>query len=157
MGVTWVIVADSSRARLFELGPHNGLSELQDFSKPEGREKNSELHSDVDGHFGGAMRTGTQAGTQAHTSEPQRMPAAQANDMFARQLANLLRQGLHQQRYSSLLLVAAPKFLGQLRPCLDTQVEKCITHGLPNNIASMPVQQLEAYLQQAVAKPAGAD
>lgn len=31
MDVTWVVVADSSRARLFALGQQNQLGELQDF------------------------------------------------------------------------------------------------------------------------------
>ncbi|KKO62295.1 Protein required for attachment to host cell [Janthinobacterium sp. KBS0711] len=155
MDVTWVVVADSSRARLFALGQQNQLGELQDFVNPAGRETENALNSDASGRFGSGMRAGTQAGTQAHTTEPRVAPVEHANEQFARQIAQVLQQGLQQRRYSKLCLVAAPKFLGQLRLSLDAQVEKRLNHALARDVASMNVPQLEAYLQQALDRDGG--
>ncbi|WFR81026.1 host attachment protein [Janthinobacterium rivuli] len=47
MDVTWVLVADSSRARLFALGQQNQLGELQDFVNPAGRDNDNALNSDA--------------------------------------------------------------------------------------------------------------
>ncbi|WP_215405522.1 host attachment protein [Janthinobacterium sp. JC611] len=149
MDVTWVVVADSSRARLFTLGRQNQLGELQDFVNPAGRDSDRALSSDASGRFGNGMRAGAQAGGQAHTAEPHVTPVEHANEQFARYIAQVLQQGLQQQRYNKLCLVAAPKFLGQLRLSLDSQVEKRLSHTLARDIASMNVPQLEAYLRQA--------
>ena len=156
MDVTWVVVADSSRARLFALGQQNQLGELQDFTNPAGRENDKALNSDESGCFGGGMHTGSQAGTQAHTTEPRQTPVEHENEKFARHIAQVLQQGLQQHRYSKLCLVAAPKFLGQLRQCLHTQVEKRLSHTLAKDVVSMNVPQLEAYLQEALDKRGGA-
>ena len=55
MDVTWVVVADSSRARLFALGQQNQLGELQDFINPAGRETENALNSDASGRFGSGL------------------------------------------------------------------------------------------------------
>lgn len=156
MDITWVVVADSSRARLFVLGQKNQLGELQDFVNPAGRENDNALSSDASGRFGNGMHAGTQAGTQGHTAEPHMTPVEHANAQFARHIAQVLQQGLQQRRYSKLCLVAAPKFLGQLRHSLDAQVEKRLSHALARDVASMNVPQLEAYLQQALDRGGGA-
>ena len=93
----------------------------------------------------------------AHSAhaEPQVTPVEHANAQFARHIAQVLQQGLQQQRYNKLCLVAAPKFLGQLRLSLDTQVEKRLSHALARDVASMNVPQLEAYLQQALDRDGG--
>ncbi|MGK5067267.1 Protein required for attachment to host cell [compost metagenome] len=157
MDATWVVVADSSRARFFVLGQQNQLGELQDLVNPAGHANDNALNSDESGRFGGGMRSGTQAGTQAHTTEPRVTPVEHENERFARHIAQLLLQGLQQQRYSKLCLVAAPKFLGQLRHSLDTQVEKHVRHALARDVASMNVPQLETYLRQTLDKPAAAN
>ena len=49
---TWIVAADSSRARVFEIAePDRRLREVEKFDHPEGRANNRELISDADGRF----------------------------------------------------------------------------------------------------------
>src|SRR5688572_10656865 len=57
----WIVVADSSRGRIFEAGAEEGrLREIADLANPEGRSSDTELASYVAGEGRPGPRTATQ-------------------------------------------------------------------------------------------------
>jgi hypothetical protein len=66
MGTTWILCANSSRARVFEVDPHgpHGLDEpreIADYANPAAREHERDLRSDAAGRYYGKGE-----GTQGH-------------------------------------------------------------------------------------------
>ena len=117
--LTWVVVADSARARVFEWVSRNAdLRELLDLTNSQARLQEQALTSDRPG-----------VGFSSRGQGRRRMQAANTEvdntiGRFARELAAELKSGLDDGRYQRLVLMAGPSFLGQLRDQLDDQVSK---------------------------------
>ncbi len=56
MDTTWILVADSGRARIFEKHNHAAITELQDLTNSLGRLQDRELKTDKKGRFFDALR-----------------------------------------------------------------------------------------------------
>ena len=109
MNETWIVVADSDRARLFALSPDGrGLEEIEDLVNPEGRTPGRELVSDR------PQRTFESSNSARHAMEPTTSPQEHAAEQFARQIAAELDHGLAEHRSEHLVLVAPPAVLGAL-------------------------------------------
>ena len=140
--LTWVIVADSARARIFEWAAANGdLEEIIDLTNPQGRLREGALTSD---------RPGTTFDSHGHHSgHPMQTPhSAQDNaaDTFAHQVNIELKSALDGGRYARLVLVAAPEFLGHLRSQLDKQVSKKVVESLSLDLTKESPDAIKARL-----------
>lgn len=143
MQTTWIVVADSSRARIFELlEQESQLHEIEDMVNPAGRSQSHELGSDESGRFYG------KAGTQGNTSDPAVFPAEHQNQLFAHSVAQRLEQARNEHCYSQLSLLAAPQFLGLLRANLSKEAQQMVCQELAKDVSGMNSPQLEAYLKQ---------
>ena len=106
----WFVVADSSRARIFSYnGVKAELSELDDLSHPESRLHESELTADLPG------RSFDSAGQGRHAMEQPVSAKEQEARSFATQIAAYLDKACNENRLESLIVIAAPEFLGHLR------------------------------------------
>src|SRR6185369_14646695 len=105
MEKTWIVVADSSHARIFQLRDGQlPAEEIQDLANPLGRADNKQVASDSHGQFAGPDVHG-------HTAPRVEEPVQHEVHQFARQLARQLDTAAAQQRFQHLALVAAPRFL----------------------------------------------
>jgi len=126
---TWVMVANATRARLFELtGRHAPLAELQALVWPEARLKGHEIESDRPG------RAFSSRGNQRHAMEPGLPPKEEEAMHFAKHLVQLLQQGLDAHRFDELCVVASPHFLGLLRSEMGTVLKRAVTHDLVKDL-----------------------
>jgi protein required for attachment to host cells len=143
MQTTWIVVADSSRARIFERqGREAQLHEIEDMVNPAGRSQSHELGSDESGRFYG------KAGTQGNTADPAVSPVEHQNQLFAHSVAQRLEQARNAHCYSRLSLLAAPKFLGLLRANLSKEAQQLVCQELDKDVSAMPTPQLQDYLKQ---------
>lgn len=152
MQATWIVVANGSRARIFERhGRQRPLHEIQDFLNDGGRVDNEELRSDGRGRFhGGGERS------QGDTWDPPSTPKQHESEVFSRTIADYLEQGRNEQRYEQLYLIAAPRFLGSLRQNMNKQVEKLVTAELPKDISTSRADEIAQFVQEQIeVKPAG--
>jgi len=138
---TWVLVANSARARIFAWTDFQGpLTELEDRANPEGRLKDSELSND---------RPGVTYSSKGHQSG-HRMQAATvgdaAVDAFARSLVEALKTGLDDQACERLVIVAPPEFLGQLRSHMDRRLERAVAASLDNDLSRDPADAILSRL-----------
>jgi protein required for attachment to host cells len=137
MTTTWIIAADSSRARILQVtdrGQH--LEEIEDLLNPEGRAHDRELISDAHPRF---------SGTRGPGSDREEMSATEhATELFAKRLGDYLDKARTAHRYDRLHLIAPPKFLGQLRKELGKEVEKLVAEELPKDLAWLNAREIQA-------------
>ncbi len=134
---TWVLVADSSRARLFVREDDQGLKEMEAFVCPEERLREQSLTTDREG------RSFDSRGRGRHGMAPATSQLEQTAVGFAAELAERLEALRTSGALERLVLIAAPRFLGHLRaklsgPVADLTVltvDKDLTRQDPDRIA----------------------
>ena len=128
MNKTWVVAADTSRARIFlSEKPVSELQEIQTLTHPEGR-----LHE-------GDLITDTSEG------EPDEHKQADA-DRFAAHVCATLEAGRKAGQFDKLYLVAAPSFLGQLRKHQSTALKQTLAGEVNKNLATQAPADIRRQL-----------
>ena len=139
MGVTWVLVADSSRARIFSKTGTEPLTEEQGFIHPEARYHEQNLTSDLPGR--GAGVGGERHGVASKTP-PKRHEAV----TFSKQVADHLEAARTQGRFSKLLVVAPPAFLGMLREQFSSALSTLVSQEINKNLVLLRADHLAEHL-----------
>lgn len=143
MHKTWVVVADSARARIFRREARwQALHEHSDLAHPESR-----LH-DGDLKTGGRGEQHESTNRSAHSSDPSVNPSEKQAEDFARDVAHTLHSGRNRGDFEKLVLVAPPSFLGRLRLKLDHSTTQCVTQEVDKNWSRQSVQQIQGLLAQ---------
>lgn len=138
MQATWILVADRVRARLFCASDDgNSLVELEDFVNPDGRAASHEIGRDA------PPRTMESLGTVRHVIEPHTSLEDRSAERFARELNEVLEQGLGNRRYERLILTAPPHFLGTLQHALGKQVGACVVAHLDKDLTTLPKSEIQ--------------
>lgn len=146
MPTTWIVAADSTRARILELkGRGQPLQELDDLYHSEGRANENELVSDDRGRFYGRQGRPWQ---QGDTGDPQTSAIDHENNLFAHTVAQYLDKGRNDHRYDRLYIVAAPKFLGSLRSNFNKEVKKLVKDDLPYDISKFTEREISQFLEE---------
>jgi protein required for attachment to host cells len=141
MQTTWIVAADSSRARIFEVqGVDKNFQELQDFVNEAGRERHQDLRTDAKGRFYGKGER-----DQAHTAEPDIDAVRHETELFAKQVGEFLDKARVEQRYDKLFLIADPKFLGLLRDNLSKEAQKLVKDEIPKEISGRDAREIEGF------------
>ncbi|QKT02489.1 host attachment protein [Ectothiorhodospiraceae bacterium 2226] len=132
MGDTWVLVADEAKARFFRYQPRKEiLDEFETLAHPQRRLQTSELIEDKPG------RVFDSAGDGRHSMGQPTDPHEQEALRFAREIAGKLDLARARNEYDSLMVVAAPAFLGILRDTLSGEVRKRVAHEAAKNVVHM--------------------
>ena len=140
---TWIVAADASRARLFEIAePERELREIEEFSHPRGRAKNREINSEPDGRF---FTTG--GGPSAHTTGHKLTPVEHENKRFSKSLARYLDKALSRHRYGKLYLIAPPEFLGLMRGNLSDKVRRITAEEINKDLSWLDGRAIERYIK----------
>jgi protein required for attachment to host cells len=152
MDTTWVVVADSSRARILEIPPRSReIHEIEDFVNPSGRAQSRELVTDAAGR---SNLRASGAGNPMHGVFPSGDPVQHETELFAKRLCEVLDQARMQHRYEELYLVAAPKFLGLLRNNLSKEASKLVTREIDKDLsADDPASIYQRVTGHAVESP----
>jgi protein required for attachment to host cells len=140
---TWIVVADNSRARIFEVIDRNEtLHELDDLVNPAGRLHDSELRTDNVGRYYGRGER-----MQGHSAQPRTDPGEHETELFAKTVAHYLEQARVEHRYARLCLMAAPKFLGLLRQNLSKNARDLVFEELAKDVSWLEGPQLQEYVR----------
>jgi len=149
MNRTWILVADSARARVFERDRAGALIELGCYTNPEARDGTRGMTTDRPPTVNESMGFARHA-LEPHTSRREKVAAT-----FARALREVLDRGHVEQRFDRLVLVAPARFLGDLhsafgkhlRAAVVAEVRRDFTHLTP---AKLTVQLAHVGLPAAV-------
>ncbi len=124
-GKTWILVADHSRAQLYlNVSPGKQLQKVKDIASP-----GDPTPRHDDSHDGQELR---------HHGEA-----------FAGELCTLLHEGRVNHNYDRLILVAAPKFLGQIRAKLDKPTHAAVTATLDKDFMRLSDNEIQAHLHES--------
>jgi protein required for attachment to host cells len=157
MATTWIVAADSSRARILQVADREQhLVEIADLLNPEGRAANRDLVTDEPGRrrpphaatkalAGGSPGLGPQQGNDPQETTPTR----HMTELFVKKVAEYLDKARTLNQFDELYLIAPPKFLGLLRAELSKELEKRVRDTLSKDLSWLNVRELEAYLKGA--------
>lgn len=145
MNSTWILVAHRGGARLFEnTGRGKGLNLLQDIPHPQGRLKNKDIGADKPG------RSFDRRGQSRHALANEQEPTAHVAEQFAKQLSSMLDDGRNRQRYEKLVLVAEPRFLGNLRAALSPPTAARVTAAVGKDLGGVEPHNVPKYLDDVI-------
>ena len=140
---TWVLVADSTRARIFSADKNTGpITEFETLAHPEGRLHEQHMTSDLPGKHGNGTGLGR------HGMGDQTEPKRQEQIYFAKRIAERLEQGRTKGDYGNLIIVAAPTLLGLLRDHLSSSTSKLVAHQLDKNLARLNARDIRGHLPE---------
>lgn len=131
MRTTWVVVADEGIAHIYEKPPGDAdLVDVEQLTDAAAHARRADLRRDAYGRRGsGDPRMGGNATTSAADDE-HHIEGAQ----FAARVAARLGELRREKRFEELHIVAAPRFLGQLRKALDAEVGAAVVGELAKDL-----------------------
>ena len=138
---TWFIVADKSRATVFE-STDDGLRTVREFDHPAARAHAGDLMTGDRGR----RRDQSQAGPR---SAMERQTPVQETEVvpFAKEICDWLHTQEARNAFKHLFVVAEPQMLGHLRDHVDTHANLNISGSLDKNLTQESVQELEERLR----------
>jgi protein required for attachment to host cells len=138
----WVLVADSTCARIFAEGD-KGLELQQELVHPSSREHNQDLIGNRPNQNQHSMEKDVKG------NQPDRL-RDDASAEFAKELGNFLATAHSQNRFRQLVLIADPRFLGMLRKELSRPVEDAVTGSIDKRALQMRPAEVAELLEQAL-------
>jgi protein required for attachment to host cells len=146
--ITWILIADAGRARLFaSRGRNEPWRAIGEFTHPRSSAKVRDLMSDKSG------RIQQRVGGSRSAADPRTPPKEVEAERFAHQLAAELHDGLERGACHRLLLVAPPRFLGLLRQAATPAVRAAITASVDHDWTQVAVRDLPARLANEIGRP----
>jgi protein required for attachment to host cells len=161
MRTTWIVAANGGRARIFVQGnPAQAPQEIKDMVNTAQRMRVSETEPDSIGptaatnsahNIGGTQGVGlahnAKAGAPNKAYQPAHTPDQIEAERFARDIAAYLLQAQRQDQFNSLVITAAPQFLGTLRAHLDPHLRPLVRLEVAKDYTQDSAQQLGTHLQ----------
>jgi protein required for attachment to host cells len=154
MNTTWIVSADSGRARIFaESDSSTPLQEVQDLVNPAARTGTTDELSDRMSPFAaGQSKHGSGDAMPTKQYQPQQTPEQRESQTFASDINAVLLKAKQEGRFDRLALVAEPQFLGALRNQLDPQLKACVSYEIDKDYAHSNGQQLREQIRAHQAK-----
>jgi len=142
MKLTWLVVADNSKARIFTVESRRGpIEEIESIVHAEARLHERNMTSDLPGR-------GIGKGGVGHAYQDETSPKEQENINFAKQIANELDVARKEGKFKQVMLVAAPGFLGNLRNQLSVQTKKLACFELAKNMSRLSAEKIRELLPE---------
>lgn len=135
---TWILVADSAKARLFAMEKDRSLIEIEDFLNPDGRGREPAQDR--------PPRTHDRFGSARHAIEPRTTAEEKSDEIFARELEAALERGRAGHRYRDLILIAPPRFLGALKAALGEHVRTSVVAELPKDLTHADTAEILGHI-----------
>lgn len=149
MTTTWILVADSARARLFEADPIGGLRELECYANPEARAGTRGMTTDR------PPTVNESVGSARHALEPHTSRRAKVAANFARTLRDVLEPALGTRRFHRLVLVAPARFLGDLHAAFGKPLRACVAAEVRRDFTHLSASELRSRLPAAALRAPG--
>lgn len=141
MRETWLVVADSTRARIFATARGwDTLQERTDLVHPLGRANERELTSDLPG------RTFDSYGEGRHAMAPRTGPKEHEAVVFAKELAAEIEAARTRNELDSLVVMAAPSFLGLLKSELSEAAQRLVVTSIHKNLVKSSLDEIRKHL-----------
>jgi protein required for attachment to host cells len=138
---TWVLIADAARARIFEnTGKGTGLTIVQDMTLDADLAPSHELGTDRPG------RSFDSVGSGRHAMESPSDLHREQKRQFARRVAEAIQHRQATRSFDSLVLVAPPVTMGDLRAALPDKVKAVVAAEVVADLTNTPMRELPTHL-----------
>lgn len=145
MAQYWIVVADASRARLFARNKKfSELEEIDTLVHPESRLRGQDLVTDRPGQKQEARTTGE------YDAGENNDPKDHEAEAFARELGHHLNKARAEGRFEHLVLLAEPRFLGQLRKRLDHATGEAVSEAVSTNLTRASIEDVARAADSAL-------
>jgi len=135
----WVIVADSTRCRVFTQELKSGpFEEIDDLVRPSARLREHDRLTDRPG------RAFDSAGAGRHAMERSQKARDGEARKFAHEIVERLDDARKENAIDGLVLIAEPQLLGLVREKLTGPLQKLIELEIPANLTSADVETIYA-------------
>jgi protein required for attachment to host cells len=134
---SWLIVANSSSARVYKVENRHALTELRLFDHPESRLRNLDLVSDKPGREFESTKVGRH-GLESGNTTPQQREFA----LFAKRLADYLEASYNKNEFEELYLAAGPNLLGLIRQSLSSPLSKVIKAEINKDLTHLKEEEI---------------
>lgn len=142
--ITWLLVADASKARIFsfvkakflQTDGLSGLTVVDESIHNESRLKNADLVSDRAGDFNHSSFN--------QDTAPKHLEAAHYAELLMKNLSHHYQQ----QAFRDCILIAPPAFMGLLKQHMPQQLQKAIIDCIEKDYTRMQDKQLAAMLME---------
>ncbi|MDF3048052.1 MAG: hypothetical protein K0R73_1170 [Candidatus Midichloriaceae bacterium] len=134
--ITWIVVADGSKARLYSSykSRHN-LKLIQKLESEKARVHSHDLGSDKP--HGIFERNTPESKVDLHYQQEQH---------FSHQITKILNYGAATHQLQSLILIAPPKFLGYLKHMLSVQATLLLSKEINKDLTALKDEELKEYI-----------
>lgn len=142
---TWVLIADGEKALFLENqtdgeNPHLEVFREEEQDNPPNREQAANRR----GRFND--------GPSVHRSAVDDTDWHQlAKDRFAKELAEILYDKAHGGEFDSIVLVAPPNTLGELRDEIHQEVSQRVIGEIPKTLTNHPIEEVEKIVSNELA------
>lgn len=144
--VTWIVVADGARARVFlNEGVGKGVRELSDRAFVSPRLRNRDIQADRPG------RTFDRAGHGRHAMEPPTDPQDVAEQTFLREVVAWLADQHHRGAFHRLVVIAEPRALGMLRGEIGKPLAGTVIGEIAADLTKATPAEIERRLGEVLA------
>jgi protein required for attachment to host cells len=133
---TWIVVTDGSKATIFT--SHDNSHELELYKSLESED--ARAHS---GDLGSEKSHGV---TERNRPGSRVDLNAKEKFNFATNLADMLNQAAFHNHYHQLILIASPKFLGDLRELINKQTAALILKEINKDLTKHSKEELKAQI-----------
>jgi protein required for attachment to host cells len=143
--VTWVLVSDAARGRIFELSQDRDLVPAYKRELIGETQPSRDIASDRPG------RTFDRSGGGRHAKEPHTDPKRHAKAELAHEIGRVLDSERKKGAYDRLIIVAPPQFLGDLRAAMSKPVQELIVAEVNKDLSKLAPHQLKEQLGDVLA------
>ncbi|WP_075883832.1 host attachment protein [Candidatus Protochlamydia sp. W-9] len=137
---SWLLIANSSLAKIYKIETIRSLAIVETFEHPESRLHNRDLVSDKPGRdFESFDQT-------RHSLEPHTTPKQNEFNIFAKHLASYLDTARNEGKFEKLYISAPPSLLGLLRQFLHTSTAKLVCGEVNKDMTHMTPDEIMTHL-----------
>jgi len=143
----WITVAHRAGLRVYNYEHSHdkkALTLVYTQEHPEGLLKDKQLGSDQPG------RSFDSLGGARHSLSSSQSPSEHVSVKFAKEICTLLQDASKKNKFSQLVLIAGPAFLGLLREHLDTSTSAQVVHTLNKDLVNMNDHEMQLYLEKNI-------
>ena len=138
MSKTWIVVAESSRAKIYEVKQvksKKSLRELMGFTHSVSRSHKQQL-------------SGSQQKESRHSLLTSSLDTHKSHERveFARSIGEHLNTARNKGQFNKLILMSPPKFLGDLRKNLGNETNKIVISEIDKNLVRHTLKDIQAHI-----------
>jgi protein required for attachment to host cells len=144
-----IVVADQSEARFYDTDHFNSeLKLVGRLTDPMGRLHDRDFKSDRPGRKSdhAPITSGRRGAVPHHGTGGERHPHRHEAELFAHQIAAELENALRQEQFKRLVLVAGPKFLGELRATLSKSLDLSVAAEIRKDLVHATDEVVRQHL-----------